>query len=184
MEIAILIWVHQTFHHLDWLNHVMKYITYLGNAGLICIVTAAILMIFKRTRWAGVAVAVGLILDVTIVNLLLKNVVQRPRPWTEYEDFALYYEAFDIKLPTDYSFPSGHSAATFCAAVALIAYYKLKGLPALAVAFMIALSRIYLCVHYPTDVLAGIAIGSLCGLAGYFIAKKLKMIFEQKKLKE
>ena len=170
MEIEILKWVDATFHSQGWLNYIMKYITYLGEFGAVPIACALILLVFKRTRRGGFICAVALIFNFILVNGLLKTVINRPRPWTEFEEIKLFYEQFGVRLPTDSSFPSGHTAACFCLAVACVCTFKLKGLPALIVALLVALSRIYLCVHYPTDVLAGALVGSACGVAGYFTA--------------
>lgn len=184
-EISVLQWVDATFHSQTWLNYVMKYITYLGEFGLVPIICALILLIFKKTRWAGVAAAFALILDVLIVNVILKLSVNRPRPWTEFEGIKDFYISCGVRLPTDSSFPSGHTAACFAVAVALTFRYKLKALPALILALLVALSRIYLCVHYPTDVLGGMAIGTACGVAGHFIAKAVnKKFIEIRKKRE
>lgn len=178
VDIQILKWVHTTFHSQTWLNYIMKYVTYIGEFGAGAIICAAVLLIFKKTRWAGVAVAVACVLDVLVVNVILKLSVNRARPWQTYPGlgFQEFHKAIGVREPTDSSFPSGHTAALFAAAVALVMYYKVKGWPALGVALFVALSRIYLCMHYPSDVLAGILIGSACGVAGYFLtvlAKKL-----------
>jgi len=179
-EIRILQWVAETFHSEAWLNRIMLYITYLGEFGAGAIVCALVLLIFKKTRWAGVAVACALVFDALIVNVILKLSVNRARPWTEYEQFLDFYSAYGVRQPTDSSFPSGHSASMFCAAVALLFRYKLKALPALIIAFLVALSRIYLCLHYPTDVLGGVLIGSACGVAGHFAAKGLQKLYEER----
>lgn len=180
MEIQFLQWVDATFHSQAWLNYIMKYITYIGEFGAGAIICALVLLIFKKTRWAGVAVGCALVLDVLIVNVILKLSVNRARPWSEYEPFLDFYKAYGVRQPTDSSFPSGHSAALFAAAVALTFRYKLKALPAIIIALLVALSRIYLCLHYPTDVLGGIAIGSACGVAGHFAATGLKKLYEEK----
>lgn len=181
MEIEILKWVDATFHSQGWLNYIMKYITYIGEFGAVPIACALILLIFKKTRKGGFICAVALIFNFLIVNALLKHVVNRPRPWTEFEEIKLFYEQFSVRLPTDSSFPSGHTAACFSVAVACICAFKWKGIPALVIAFLVALSRIYLCVHYPTDVLAGALIGSACAVAGYFTATAIiKRFFSNK----
>lgn len=185
MEIEILKWVDATFHSQGWLNYIMKYITYLGEFGAVPIACALVLLIFKKTRRGGFVCAVALIFNFILVNALLKNVVNRPRPWTAFEEIALFYEQFGVRLPKDSSFPSGHTAACFSVAVACVFAFKVKGIPALVIAFLVALSRIYLCVHYPTDVLAGALIGSACGVAGYLTATAiLKKVASVRKAKD
>lgn len=182
MDIQILQWFHEVFHGQTWLNYVMKYLTYIGEFGAGAIICAVVLLIFKKTRWSGVAVAIALVLDVLIVNVILKLSVNRARPWQDYPDlgFQEFHNSISVREPTDSSFPSGHTASLFAAAVALVMYYKVKGLPALGVALLVAISRIYLCMHYPTDVIGGIAIGSACGVAGYFLMKLAKKFILQK----
>lgn len=183
MDIQILEWTHNVFHGQAWLNFIMKYVTYIGEFGIGAILCAIVLLIFKKTRWSGVAVAIALILDVLIVNVVLKLSVNRARPWQTYPDlgFQDFHFALGVREPTDSSFPSGHTASLFAAAVALVMYYKVKGLPALGVALLVAISRIYLCMHYPTDVIGGIVIGSVCGVAGFYLMK-LAQKFINKKL--
>ena len=185
MEISILKWIDATFHSQTWLNYIMTGFTWLGEFGAAEIFLALILIIIKKTRWAGVSVAVALVIDIFIVNVILKNCVNRPRPWTEWEEVIGFYNAAGVRMPTDTSFPSGHAAVCFAAAVALMFRYKIKALPALIIAFIVALSRIYLCIHYPSDVLAGAVIGLACGIAGHYIAKAVeKKIQEKRSLKE
>lgn len=178
MDIQILKWVHETFHGQTWLNYIMKFVTYIGEFGVGAIICAIVLMIFKKTRWAGVAVAISLVLDVLIVNVILKLSVNRARPWQAYPDlgFQEFHKAIGVREPSDSSFPSGHTASLFACAIALVCYYKVKGIPAVAVALLVAISRIYLCMHYPSDVLGGIVIGSACGVAGYFLLKPTKKL--------
>lgn len=185
MDIQVLQWFHEVFHGQAWLNYIMKYLTYIGEFGAGAIVCAIVLLIFKKTRWSGVAVAIALVLDVLIVNVILKLSVNRARPWQDYPDlgFQEFHNSISVREPSDSSFPSGHTASLFAAAVALVMYYKVKGLPALGVAILVAISRIYLCMHYPTDVIGGIAIGSACGVAGYFLMKLVKKFILQKFVK-
>lgn len=176
MELEILNRVHEVFHDITWLNYAMKYISMLAAHGEISIACCAILLIFKRTRRCGLAMAVALVVDFVVVNLILKNAVGRERPWTHEElgwaeDF---YAQYGIELSRDYCFPSGHTAVTFCAAAVLVIFYRAKAIPAVFVALLIGFSRIYLCEHYVSDVAAGIIIGSLCGVAGYYIYRAVE----------
>ena len=172
-ELEILNLVHQTFHGEAWLNYAMKYFSALAAGGTISIVLCVVLLIFKKTRRCGVALAFAPIVDVVVVNLILKNAVGRERPWT-HEELSWaedFYKQYGIDVSLDYCFPSGHTAVTFCAAAVLVIFYRAKAIPAVILAFIIGLSRIYLCEHYPTDVAAGLVIGTLCGIAGYYIYK-------------
>ena len=176
MELEILNRVHEVFHDITWLNYAMKYISMLAAHGEIIIACCAILLIFKRTRRCGFAMAVALVVDFVVVNLILKNAIGRERPWTHEElgwaeDF---YAQYGIELSRDYCFPSGHTAVTFCAAAVLVIFYRAKAIPAVFVALLIGFSRIYLCEHYVSDVAAGIIIGSLCGVAGYYIYRAVE----------
>lgn len=181
MEIEFLKAVHATFHSQTWLNYLMTGFTWLGEFGAASILTAVVLLIFKKTRWAGVSVALAVALDVVIVNLILKNTVNRPRPWSEWGEIADFYASAGVRKPTDTSFPSGHTAVCFAAAVALTFRYRLKALPALIISLIVAVSRIYLCVHYPTDVLGGIIIGVACGVAGYYFSRWIEKKFKNRK---
>lgn len=179
-EIDVLKWVHATFHSQGWLNYIMEGITYIGEFGLSVMVCAVILFIIKKTRYAGFDMAVGIIFNLLIVNVILKFAVDRPRPWSEYEGFVDFYKQFGIRQPLDSSFPSGHTAICFCGAVSLLFSYKIKALPAIIVAVLVALSRIYLCLHYPTDVLGGALIGTACGIGGHYAAKGIFALMRKK----
>ncbi|MEA4933823.1 MAG: phosphatase PAP2 family protein [Lawsonibacter sp.] len=144
------------------LDLLMPIITTLGNGGMIWIALTAILLISRRYRNVGAAMLCALILDATVCNLILKPLVARIRPCDVNTAVQLL-----IARPTDYSFPSGHTAASFAATAAL--YFSRQKLwkPALVLSVLIAFSRLYLYVHYPTDVLAGVIIGSIMGYLGF-----------------
>ena len=148
---------------LDWL---MPKITLLGEMGLLWIAVAVVLLIVKSRRLSGAALSVGLIGSLLIGNLLLKNLVARPRPcWLRPEVVLL------IPSPQDFSFPSGHTLSCFIAATVLLRYDKRLGIPALAIAVAVAFSRLYLYVHFPTDVLAGILLGIAVGLGAILLTE-------------
>lgn len=155
--------------HTPLLDKILAFITSLGNAGIIWIGLAVVLLILPKTRKAGIIVAAALLVDLILCNLILKNLVARVRPYDVNTAIAIL-----IKKPLDFSFPSGHTAASFAAMTALfLAKMKKAWIAALILAVLIAFSRLYFYVHYPTDVLGGIVVGILSGVLGYAIVEKL-----------
>lgn len=137
-----------------FLDVFFKIFTYLGEMGIVWIVTGIIMLFFKTTRKTGLMVLVGLLIGVLIGNLFLKNVIARPRPFQELTDITL-----KISKPSGYSFPSGHTLSSFISAIIILINHKKIGTISLVVAFIIAISRIYFAVHYLTDILGGIVLG-------------------------
>lgn len=155
----------------DLLTPFMKVITFLGNGGWFWVLCAVVLLVFSRTRKTGYAAVLSLIFGVIVTNLFLKNIVARPRPFTEIEGLIPL-----IKKPTDFSFPSGHTTASFAVALVMLRMLPKKyGIPAVVLAALVAFSRLYLGVHYPTDVLAGFLV-ALAGstLAVWIVRTKLE----------
>lgn len=167
MEIQILDWLQGM--HTPLLDRVMCTVTSLGNAGMIWIVVAVVLLIIPKTRRVGIAVMAALILDVILCNGILKHLVARVRPCDVNTTVQLL-----IPRPDDYSFPSGHTAASFAATAALFFAGKNKfWIPALVLSVLIAFSRLYLYVHYPTDVLGGMLVGVFCGWVSVQCVKQM-----------
>lgn len=167
MELRILDFL-QTIHT-PLLDKILAFITSLGNAGIIWIVLAVVLLILPKTRKTGIIVAAALLMDLVLCNLILKNLVARVRPYDVNTAIAIL-----IKKPLDFSFPSGHTAASFAAMTALfLAKMKKAWIAALVLAILIAFSRLYFYVHYPTDVLGGAVVGILSGIIGYAIVEKI-----------
>ena len=171
-EGAILLWIQENLR-MNLSTPVMKLLSLLGDAGIFWIVLTLCLLVFKKTRRAGICSAFALILSLLICNILLKNTVARIRPYEMVEGLTIL-----VKKPTDYSFPSGHSSAAFASATALLASLPGKnrrrwGILLLILAALIAFSRLYVGVHYPTDVLCGILIGILCGYCGRLIGFRI-----------
>lgn len=155
--------------HTPLLDKILAFITSLGNAGIIWIVLAVVLLILPKTRKTGIIVAAALLADLVLCNLILKNLVSRVRPYDVNTAIAIL-----IKKPLDFSFPSGHTAASFAAMTALfLAKMKKAWIAALVLAVLIAFSRLYFYVHYPTDVLGGAVVGILSGIIGYAIVEKI-----------
>ena len=153
------------------LDQFFKYFTMLGDP-IVFIVFCLILLVPRRTRKMGFQIGIAMLLGVLIGNLILKNAVARPRPFTQ--PGALIDAAhLLIKQPSDYSFPSGHTMAAFNAA--LIVFYNDKrwGVLALFGAVMLAFSRMYVFVHYPTDIIGGIFIAVFSSLIAFSVCKEL-----------
>ena len=156
------------------LDGVMRFFTHLGDSGFIWLVLTALLLAFRRTRRAGWVLAAALLFDAVLCNILLKPMVGRIRPCDILTEVELL-----IPRPEDFSFPSGHTCAAFAFAVALCMTQPqrwAKG-AALALAALMGFSRLYVGVHFPSDVLAGAVIGSLCGLlAGWMVPRFLAWV--------
>ena len=147
----------------------MVAITKLGDAGIVWIILTVILLLIPKTRKSGVYMAVALIADLIICNVILKPIVARIRPYSINQTVQLL-----VTPLKDYSFPSGHTAASFTSVSALyFAGRKRMAAGALIVSVLIAFSRMYLYVHYPTDVLGGLIIGLLCGWIADMIIQKV-----------
>lgn len=161
IELSILDWI-QTLHT-PFLDKIMAFITRLGDAGIIWIVLSIVLLLIPKTRKSGAVMVAALVVDVLLCNIVLKNLVARTRPY----DVNTGVHLLVAKLH-DYSFPSGHTAASFASVTALyLAGEKKLWKFALVLACLIAISRLYLYVHYPTDVLGGILFGVISGYLGY-----------------
>ena len=167
LEGTILLWIQG--HLRGPLDGLVTFITHLGDSGLLWIALGILLLCFRRTRPGGVAVLLALLFGLLITNIASKNLVARVRPYELFPE--LHSLAGTMR---DWSFPSGHACSSFAAATALARTLGKKyGGPALILAALISLSRLYVGVHYPTDVLCGAAIGALCGLAAAAIVPAL-----------
>ena len=168
LELNILDWF-QTLHT-PIMDKFMASVTKLGDAGMFWIILTLIFLIIPKMRKTGVIMAAALLTDLLICNVVLKNLVARTRPY----DVNTTVELLVAKL-RDYSFPSGHTAASFASVTALyLAGEKRLWIAAFVISCLIAVSRLYLYVHYPTDVLGGIIFGCLSGWIGYHIVKLIE----------
>ena len=173
----ILIWIQEHLRR-AWLTPVMTDITKLGGLGLIWIVICLLLLCFKKTRWAGAAGLLGLIFSLLLNNLCLKRLGARTRPYEVVEGLKLL-----TAKATDFSVPSGHAGSSFAAATAICCMQKGSRWRwlTLALAILMGFTRLYIGIHYPTDVLAGALTGALCGAAAYIVMKRCRMAWTERK---
>lgn len=156
---SILLWM-QVHMRTPFLTAAFTFVTHLGDAGLIWLVCALALLAVKKTRRVGCVLPATLVVEAALTNVLLKNLVARARPYETVEGLTRL-----IAAPPGYSFPSGHSGCSFAAATVLFVLCpKRIGIPAFVLAFLIAFSRLYVGVHFPSDVIAGALVGVFCGL--------------------
>lgn len=154
---GILHWIQNTIA-CPFLDAVVPKLTMLGNAGIIWILAGLALLCSKKYRRQGALVLMGLLAGLLVGNIVLKNLVARPRPcWLDPSVRLL------IVSPTDYSFPSGHTLSSTIAATILTKTDRRFGYAAIPLAVLIALSRLYLYVHFPSDVLIAALLGLLIG---------------------
>ncbi len=159
---TILYWIHDTLS-CSLLDTLMPKLTLLGNGGAIWLLAAGGMLCTKKYRRQGVILLVGLAVGVLVGNVCLKNLVARPRPcWLDSSVQLL------ISSPTDFSFPSGHTLSSAIGATVLTKANHQFGWAAIPLAAAIAFSRLYLFVHYPSDVLAGAVLGVAIGEAVYW----------------
>lgn len=156
----ILLWIQEYIRN-DFLTPIFKFITSLGDEGYVWIAIAIILVFVKKYRKVGLMVGASLLGSLVFNNMIVKNIVARPRPYRMIETLTIL-----IPEPGEYSFPSGHTSSSFAAGVVLYLMLPKKyGIPAMILAFLIGISRLYVGVHYPTDVFGGMVMGTLIAVA-------------------
>lgn len=161
---AVLLFIQENLRF-DFLTPLMKGVSLTVNLGILWIFVGAALLFFKRTRMIGVVLLSSLLLCLCVNNLAIKNIVDRARPFETHADLLPL-----IAKPKDSSFASGHTTASFAAACTLARFLNRPlGIAAVAYAVLVAYSRLYLGVHYPTDVLCGCIIGILGSAAVYLL---------------
>lgn len=170
MDEQALRWIAQ-FVRQEWLNPLVVAYSSLGNAGLGFIGIALLLLVFRKTRRAGATALTAMALGMLVTNLTIKPLITRPRPWVVMEDFVSLVTSSD-----PHSFPSGHTTAAFAFGVALwlTLPQKWARAAALVAAALMGLSRLYVGVHFPTDVLAGLVIGTICGILAAGITRVVR----------
>lgn len=160
LDESLLRWIAQHIRA-DWLNPLVVVYTSLGNAGLGFIGVALLLLVFAKTRRSGATALTAMALGMVVTNLTIKPMVTRPRPWVAMDGFVPLVTSSDPN-----SFPSGHTTAAFAFGVALFLTLPQKWAKAAALiaAALMGMSRLYVGVHFPTDVAAGAIIGTVCGV--------------------
>ena len=175
IDASILLWIQENLRADIW-TPFWKAVTFLGNGGWFWLALAVLLLFIKSTRKAGILSLLSMGIGALLTNAFLKPVVARIRPYEAVPDIILL-----VEKQHDFSFPSGHTCASFARALVL---WKIlpgnKRLPALILAILIAFSRLYVGVHYPSDVLGGFLVGLLScavvcwGNQRYILRKKIK----------
>lgn len=159
----------------DFLTPIMLFITRLGDGGIVWLILAAICLVKKKTRPCGAAMLLSLVIGLLIGNLTIKPLVARPRP------FLTYPELTNLVAQGGYSFPSAHAMSSFAAATVFYLFsrkhgHAAYGTPVLILAALIALSRLYVCVHYPSDVLCGTLLGIVIAIISVWLIKRSKVL--------
>ena len=169
MDVAILNYIAEHLRT-PLLDQVFSAITALNDYGLIWIGFAIVMLCTKRYRRGGIAITIALALSFLIGNLLLKHLIDRVRPFVTYPMTLL------IAVPAGSSFPSAHTLSSFAAAMAIWRTERRLGIPAMILAALIAFSRLYLYVHYPSDVLAGAILGLWIGWLAVWLVNRKKRV--------
>lgn len=186
MELDILYGIGEL--HRPWLDKLMIFLTSLGDGGIFWIGLGLLLILLptvclavpgtklqgrreglRRARSCGIVMLAAMALSLAVGNLAVKNLVARPRPFTRAPEVALL-----IPAPGEYSFPSGHTLHSFTAATVIFCFSRRAGIGACVLAALIAFSRLYLFVHYPTDILGGMILGVADGLLTVALFGKLR----------
>ena len=170
-DLPILDWI-QANLQCGFLDTVMPIITLFGEGGIFWIAWALVLFCIPKYRKVGTGMLLALIMGVLVCNVTLKPLVQRPRPYDFQADLGVTINLL-ISAQHDFSFPSGHTIASFEAAGVLLLNNKRMGIPAMVICVLVTLSRLYLYVHYPTDVIFSIFAGSLFAFIGNALAPKV-----------
>ena len=175
-EFDLLYWF-QSLHN-PFLDKIVVVITSLGNAGIFWILLTLVMLIVCKDKKVAWTSALALLFSLLVINIFLKNTVMRARPCWIDDTISLL-----VKNPKDYSFPSGHSSASFASAVSIVQYakYRKQGIAAVVLAALIAVSRMYVFVHFPTDVFVGTILGIIEAILAGIIIRFIYRKIEEKK---
>ena len=172
-DLPILEWIQANLQS-PLLDKIMPIITLFGEGGIFWIACAVLLMVFPKTRRIGLGMGFALLMGLLVCNVTLKPLIGRIRPYDLQDELGVTIKLL-IDAQHDFSFPSGHTIASFEACTVLMLGNKKLGIPATLLAILIAFSRLYLYVHYPTDVIASVILGTIFGIIGYLVSQKISI---------
>ena len=168
-DLPILDWIQSTMQS-AFMDKFMPFITLFGEAGIFWMVLSALFVLFPKTRKMGLGMAFAMVMGLIVCNMTLKPLIARPRPYDfQMTQFGRVIPLL-IEAQHDFSFPSGHTIACFEASVVMLKNNKWVGIPAFILGLLVSFSRMYLYVHYPTDVLMSVVLGTLFAFIGDAIA--------------
>ena len=160
----------------EFLDVIVPFYTSLGEDGIIWIALGVIMLIPKKTRKCGIMVLGALLTMLVINNIILKNLIARPRPCWSYPEMLEL-----VHMPSSYSFPSGHTVSAFAVAFVVFSQHKKLGIVTLIMAAIMGLTRLYVFVHFPSDVYGGIIVGFAIACIVCFAEKKISAYIEKRK---
>ena len=181
-DFAILDWI-QEHLRCAFLDAVMPVITHLGWKGAFFIACAVLMLFFRKWRKTGWSIAVALLLGLIVCNVTLKPLIARPRPYDVniVKEFGRSLIMPLVDAETDFSFPSGHTIAAFEFATAFAIRKRKWAIPVFVLAILISFSRLYIFMHYPSDVFASVVLGVIFGILGVVIVNGIYKLIEKKK---
>ena len=178
-DLPILDWIQANMTSPLW-DKIWPIITMFGDEGIFWIAMSVLFLFFRKARKTGIGMRIAMIIGLLVCNVTLKPLVMRPRPYDLQESLGVTIPLLTDRMH-DFSFPSGHTIASFEAAVVILLNHKKGGIAALVLAFLIAFSRLYLYLHYPTDVIFSIFAGTAFAFLGNFLAGKITKRLPAKK---
>ena len=171
-DLPVLDWIQSNLQS-AFMDFLMPIITIFGDAGIFWIACSVILLLIPKYRKAGLSMGIALLLGLLVCNVTMKPLFARIRPYDYKEQYLDTLIPLLVERRHDFSFPSGHTIASFEACTALMLRDKRLGIPATLLAILIAFSRLYLYVHYPTDVIASVILGICFGFLGTWIVNRI-----------